>query len=256
MSADTARARLIELRPGIHQIVGQKPASHSYLIRGARKNVLIDPGLPSGIDNLKECLGQLGLEIRDIHLVLLTHEHVDHAGCVPCFFETAVVAAHGLAANKIVLQDAFVTMNHAFDVAMGAFRVDVCFEGDCTIDLGSCRLRVLHTPGHSSGSICLYEPDQRLLFTGDTVMAGGVMGGIFGSGNISDYINTLRRVSTLRIDEFYPGHGRISRNPEEDLAKAVERSTNLLNDSRALFEALNARNDFEPIFRSARNLNE
>ena len=160
-----------------------------------------------------------------------------------------------IAAVDFVLQDEFVMMNQAFDTPVKAFRVDVCFEGECTIELGNHRLRVMHTPGHSSGSICLYEPDQRLLFTGDTVMAGGLMGGIFGSGNISDYINTLKRLAGLRIDEFYPGHGKISRSPQADLEQAVERSTGLLQDSRALFEALNSKRNFDHIFRSARNLN-
>ena len=88
------------------------------------------------------------------------------------------------------------------------------------LELGDYRLRILHTPGHTSGSICLYEPDHRLLFTGDTVMAGGMMGGIFGSGNISDYIATLKRLATLRVDEFYPGHGRLSTDPTADMEVA------------------------------------
>lgn len=249
------KKRWVELRPDIYQIVGVKPACHTYLIRGSTKNVLLDPGLPSTQENLRECLGELGLSVPDIRLVILTHEHMDHAGATPWFHGTAVVAAHSLAANKIALGDEFVMLNDAFDVSSGAFRVDLCFEGECVLDLGNYRFQILHTPGHCSGSICLYEPDHRLLFTGDTVMAGGVMGGIFGSGNISDYINTLRRLTAFKVDEFYPGHGKASTTPQEDLAKAVERSVALLRDSRALFEALNAKGSFDHIFRSARNLN-
>ena len=253
---DTAASQPVELRPGIYQCVGQKPASHSYLIQGGAKNVLIDPGLPAGMEYLRSCLGGLGLGPEDVDLVVLTHEHMDHVGCVPLFSPTALVAAHALAANKIVLQDDFVMMNRAFNLETHPFRVDVCFEGECTLELGNYRLRVLHTPGHSSGSICLYEPDHRLLFTGDTVMAGGVMGGIFGSGNISDYIATLKRLGTLRVDAFYPGHGRLSADPAADMETAVERSVTLLEDSRSLFEALGSRKNYDHIFRSARNLNK
>lgn len=248
-------ASVVELRAGIFQIAGKKPASHTYLVKGASKYVLIDPGLPGGMEHLRTCLAAVGLEPEDIHLVVLTHEHMDHVACTPFFSPTAVVAAHALAANKIALQDDFVMMNRAFDLETHPFRVDLCFEGECTLELGDYRLRVMHTPGHSSGSICLYEPDHRLLFTGDTVMAAGVMGGIFGSGNISDYIATLRRLSALRVDEFYPGHGRLSSDPPADLELALERSISLLHDSRALFEALNSRKNFDHIFRSARNLN-
>lgn len=247
---------VVELREGIFQFIAQKPASHSYLIRGGTKNVLIDPGLPGGSEHLRSCLNSLDLSPRDVDLVVLTHEHMDHVGCTPFFAPSALVAAHALAANKIVLQDDFVMMNRAFDLETHPFRIDLCIAGDCTLELGDYQLRILHTPGHSSGSICLYEPNHRLLFTGDTVMAGGVMGGIFGSGNISDYIATLKALSALRVDAFYPGHGRLSTHPAADLEMALERSITLLDDSRALFEALESRKNFDHIFRSARNLNK
>ncbi|MHB8763280.1 MAG: MBL fold metallo-hydrolase [Deferrisomatales bacterium] len=255
MRSDTGRRRVLELRPGIFQFVGQKPSCHAYLIRGRAKNVLIDTGLPGSAPHLTECLTEVGLGVGDVHLVVLTHEHLDHVGCAPGFYQTAVLAAHSLAANKIALRDEFVMMNRAFDHAADAFQVDLCLDGGATVELGNYRLQILHTPGHSSGSICLYEPDHRLLFTGDTLMAGGVMGGIFGSGNISDYINTLRGLSTLRVDAFFPGHGRVSTEPDADLGQAISRSTTLLQDSRALFDALHAKEHFTHIFRSARDLN-
>ncbi len=217
---------------------------------------MIDPGLPAGVEHLRICLGELGLAPENVDLVLLTHEHTDHAGCVPLFSPTALVAAHALAANKIVLQDDFVMLSRAFDLDSNPFRVDICFEGECMLELGDYRLRVLHTPGHTSGSICLYEPDHRLLFTGDTVMAGGAMGGIFGSGNISDYIATLKRLTTLRVDEFYPGHGGLSTDPTADMEIAAERSVTLLKESRALFEAVGSRKNYAHLFQSARNLNK
>ena len=254
--ADTTASQPVELRPGIFQFAGQKPASHSYLILGGAKSVLIDPGLPAGTEHLRSCLGELGLEPKDVDLVVLTHEHMDHVGCAPLFSPTALVAAHALAANKIVLQDDFVMLGRAFDLETHSFRVDVCFEGECTLELGDYRLRILHTPGHTSGSICLYEPDHRLLFTGDTVMAGGMMGGIFGSGNISDYIATLKRLATLRVDEFYPGHGRLSTDPTADMEVAAERSVTLMEDSRSLFEAIGAKKNYAYIFRYARNINK
>ena len=94
--------------------------------------MLIDPGLPAGMDHLEACLGAAGLGRGDVHLVVLTHEHMDHVACAPLFSPTALVAAHGLAANKIVLQDDFVMMNRAFDLETHPFQVDLCFEGECT----------------------------------------------------------------------------------------------------------------------------
>lgn len=252
MTSPTERPKIVELRPDIYQIRAERPGSHVYLIKGRVKNVLIDTGMAANFPNLKERLAEVGLKPGDIHLIILTHEHFDHTGATAFLFDTAVVAAHRLAANKIELQDEFVMMGKYFDVPAKPFHADIWLEGDTTIELGNHRLRVLHTPGHCSGCICLYEPDHRLLFTGDTVLAGGVLSGIFTSGSISDYVNSLHRLSTLRIDEFYPGHGKISTTPQEDMQKAVEDSRALLEDSKVLFEALDTKATFQRLFAAVR----
>lgn len=120
------------------------------------------------------------------------------------------------------------------------------------IELGNYRLRIIHTPGHCSGCICLYEPEHKLLFTGDAVLAGGVLSGIYGSGNISDYVNSVQRLSDLRVEEFYPGHGRISTTPQEDLQRAVEDARAILEDSKVLFEALDTKATFARLFSARR----
>ncbi len=236
--------RILEIRPDIYQILAEKPSSHIYLIKGQAKNVLIDTGMAAHFPVLKERLAEVGLGPGDIHLIILTHEHFDHIGATAFFFDTAVVAAHRLAANKIQMQDEFVMMKKYFDLPAKPFHADIWLEGDTMIELGNYRLRTIHTPGHCSGCISLYEPDHRLLFTGDTVFAGGVLSGIFASGSISDYMNSLQRLSGLRVDEIYPGHGKISNTPQEDLQTAVDESRAILEDSKVLFETLDTKASF------------
>lgn len=228
----------VELRPGIFQFPAEKPGSHVYLIKGTSKNVLIDTGMAANFSVLEASLLELGLRAADIHFIILTHEHFDHIGATSFFFKTAVVAAHRLAANKIELQDEFVTMMKSMDTASVPFHADIWLEHDTTIDLGNYRLRTIHSPGHTSGCICLYETNERLLFTGDTVFAGGTLSGIFSSGSISDYMNSLERLSSLRVDQFYPGHGRLSDSPEEDIRRGLEHARALFEDTKTLFEAL------------------
>jgi len=93
---------------------------------------------------------------------------------------------------------------------------------------------------------------MRLLFTGDTVLAGGMLSGILGSGNVSDYIVSLERLSAIKVDEFYPGHGKISVTPREDLANALENSHGLLEESKALFEAIDTKSAYERYFSDIR----
>ncbi|MGA2466007.1 MAG: MBL fold metallo-hydrolase [Thermodesulfobacteriota bacterium] len=252
MTDPKGKKKIVELRPNIFQIRAERPGSHVYLIKGSVKNVLIDTGAATNFPYLKERLSKVGLQPKDIHLIILTHEHFDHIGATAFFFETAVIAAHRLAANKIQLQDEFVMMGKYYDMPTIPFHADIWLEGETMVELGNYRLRVIHTPGHCSGCICLYEPDHRLLFTGDTVLGGGLLSGIFSSGNVSDYLNSVQRLSNLRIEEFYPGHGRISTTPQDDLQKALEDSRAMLDDSKILFEALDTKATFQRLFSSIR----
>lgn len=229
--------KVIELAPEIYQIRGEKPGSHVYLIKGDTKNVLIDTGIAGKFSILKRRLSELGLSVGDIDLIILTHEHYDHIGATAFFHRTAIVAAHRLAANKLELQDEFVTFSKYRDQPSKPFWVDIWLEDDSIIDLGNYELQVIHTPGHTSGCICLYEPRAGFLFTGDTVFAGGTLSEIAVSGNVSDYVNSVRRLSNLKVKELYPGHGKLSSTPDEDLPKAIMYAQTMLNDCKKFFEA-------------------
>jgi hydroxyacylglutathione hydrolase len=235
--APPEQPRVVEVRPDIYQFRSEKPGSHIYLVRGRSKNVLIDTGTTSHFPLLKDRLSDVGLRVGDIHLVLLTHEHFDHIGATAFFHKTAAVAAHRLAANKLDLQDDFVTLNKYYNVPSRPFWVDIWLEDGAVIDLGNRRLRVVHTPGHTSGCVCYFEPDEGLLFSGDTVFAGGTLSDVAGSGSVSDYMESVQRLSNLRVKEILPGHGRSSDTPEEDMPKAVENARQLLSDSMLFFEA-------------------
>ncbi len=230
--------KTVELCPGIYQFPSEKPGSHVYLICGLNKNVLIDTGITSNFRYLVRCLRELGLKIKDIHLVLLTHEHFDHIGATTFFFETAVIGAHRLAANKIELQDEFVTMHRYLNIPAKPFYAHLWLEDDTIIDLGNYELRIIHTPGHTSGCTCIYETKEKLLFSGDTVFANGILSDIAASGNISDYVNSLKRLGSLRIVKLFPGHGRTSSTPEQDVKQAIAYARTLMEDSKILFEAL------------------
>lgn len=233
-----ASPKIVELRPGIYQFRGEKQGSHVYLVRGWDKNVLIDTGISFNFPHLKACLQKLGLKVRDVHLVVLTHEHFDHIGAAAFFFKTAVITAHRLAANKIELQDEFVIRTKYEDAASKPFYAHLWLEDDTIISLGNYELQVIHTPGHTSGCICIYEPNERLLFSGDIVFAGGTLSDIATSGNISDYVDSVERLNTLKISELYPGHGRVSSTPEQDMKQAVVYARTLMDDSKVLFEAI------------------
>jgi glyoxylase-like metal-dependent hydrolase (beta-lactamase superfamily II) len=244
--ASGAPALAQEIRPGIWWLKGLKGSGgcKSYLLQGTRKTVLIDSGLPADAEALERGLASLGLARSDVHLVLLTHEHMDHIGGVPFFPPSTVVAAHRQAANKISLQDEFVLWNRAFGIPPERFAVDLHLEQGTLIDLGGLALRTVHTPGHVSGAVCFHELSNHVLFTGDTVFANGILGGIYPSGSISDYVGSLRRLSELRLELLCSGHGGDSTDPYLVLETAIRRSEGLIDETRALFDSVQSAQAF------------
>jgi glyoxylase-like metal-dependent hydrolase (beta-lactamase superfamily II) len=244
-------SRWLQLDEGVYQLGGQ-PGSGGckvYLVRGNRRNVLIDAGLPSDSPHIVRHLEALGLAAEDIDMVLLTHEHMDHIGGTARFSPRTLVAAHSRAARKIARGDDLVQMSAMFGLEPACFHVDLELEEGAVIDIGGTTLRALHTPGHVSGAVCYYDAERELLFTADTLFAGGILGGIFASGSNSDYLGSLRRLHSLRIRAFFPGHGRNSDTPHEDIERGILASERLASETRALFETMRHNGSFDYIMR-------
>ena len=105
--------------------------------------------------------------------------------------------------------------------------VERLHSGD-TIDLGSCSLEVIHTPGNSTGSISLYEPESRSLFSGDTLLCnGGVGRWDLPSGNYQQLKLSIRMLNDLDIVNLYPGHDVISEGEGQHHARLARESIEL-----------------------------
>lgn len=217
-----------ELNPGIFQIRGLKGSSHSYVVKGHYMNVMIDSGSDQNFPVLERGLFQIGLKVRDINLVINSHEHCDHIGANRYFHESAMIAAYRLAASKMVAGDFYVTMYKGNDLNEIPLRVHLWLENMTRIDLGNYSLRIFHTPGHTSGCISIVETTQGLLFSADSVFAGGTLSYIAESGSVGDYIDSLTRLRCFGLQALYPGHGRISDRPIEDIDRAIANAQRIL----------------------------
>ena len=252
---DSELATLIQATEDVYQIRFKNRAANAYLVRGSKRTIMIDVGLSSNYPHLLTCLAHLGVTPDMIDMVVLSHEHLDHIGAAHQFGRS-FIAAHRLAANKIMLRDDFSMLRKMFNEPNVPINIDIWLEEGNLIDLGNFRLSVMHTPGHTSACITLFDQDKGLLFASDTLMPGGVMGGVFGSGSIADYIQSLERLKGLNSKILLSGHGRLSDTPQDDVRIAIQRSHGLLEDTAQLFDALDARQNFEPIMQSVRDLNK
>ncbi|MFL6837515.1 MAG: MBL fold metallo-hydrolase [Bradyrhizobium sp.] len=253
---DSDVCTLIQAAEDVYQVRFKNRAANAYLVRGSSRTIMIDVGLSTNYPHLLTCLKHLGVTPDKIDMVVLSHEHLDHIGAAYHFHGRTYIAAHRLAANKIMLRDDFSMLRKMFNEPNVPINIDIWLEEGNLIDLGNFRLTVMYTPGHTSACITLFDAEKGLLFASDTLMPGGVMGGVFGSGSISDYIQSLERLKGLDSRILLSGHGRLSDTPQEDVRIAIQRSHGLLSDTAQLFDALDARSNFEPIMQSVRDLNK
>jgi len=167
-----------------------------------REAIAIDTAIPS----LDWIAGELAARDWTLKLIISSHGHWDHTG------DNAAVAAHTGAEIAVHPLDRH-RLEHPeplwapFDIPPSVPAVELAEGGE--IRFGEIRLRVLHTPGHTEGSVCLWSADEGLLFSGDTLFAGGWGRTDLPGGDPAALVESLVRLLDLedRV-AVLPGHGR------------------------------------------------
>jgi glyoxylase-like metal-dependent hydrolase (beta-lactamase superfamily II) len=202
-------------------------SANLWWIRGQRHDVLVDTGL--GVASLRQHVPEV---LDHDTLAVLSHSHLDHTGGA---HEFDAVAVHALEADAIVTpqpaslhprtemnllglaipagEDLPGSLLEAlpepgYDESAFAIRpatVTRALTGGDVIDLGDRRLRVIHAPGHTRGSILLYDEDLRWLYTGDVLNDSPVFDEMFGA-DIPSYVESMRRMHDLDVELVRPGH--------------------------------------------------
>jgi len=141
-------------------------------------------------------------------LIVCTHRHLDHVTSVGALVEEfgCPVAAHVADAAVICArQDDNMLGIRGYVVPKTVDRLLV--DGDA-IEVGDCRLEVIHTPGHTPGGICLYDEVDGILISGDTLFAQSTGRTDFEEGSDADMHASIRRLAQLPdATKVYPGHG-------------------------------------------------
>jgi hydroxyacylglutathione hydrolase len=169
---------------------------------GSREALAVDTATPC-VAWLTGALAEAGWRLR---FVVSTHRHWDHIGDNAAVVEAtgATLAAHAL--DRHGLEDPQ-PLFAPFAVPPSVPALDLA-EGS-RIRLGSVDLEVLHTPGHTEGSVCLLAGGERLLFSGDTLFAGGWGRVDLPGGSPEEMVESLARLSTLDPAlAVLPGHGQ------------------------------------------------
>lgn len=243
---------IVNVEPDLVQLRTRRrgwPSScNVYLIRDGKRSVLIDSGL--GVDpSLGELLAAMGTALaewgqshRDVHTILLTHTHTDHAGgAVPIARITGariMLPVRGWAqaadpwwqVHHILppeVRAELTTDYRNFDVVADHFHRETMpdlFSADADIvwqlvedneeiRIGRYLLKAYHMPGHDVAHLALVDLQRRLAFTGDLLTARGTSLPWYpgNAGGISGYLASLQQLSLLALETVCPGHNSVQR---------------------------------------------
>lgn len=170
--------------------------------------IIIDPGYPepAALNRAAE----LGDRVR---YILFTHRHFDHVLGAAAFKRVtgAPLVIHKLDAEGLCDPEVSLYSHFAayYDVEQEPAKADVTVDEGDRLDFADGVIEVLHTPGHTRGSVCYRLGD--LLFTGDTLFRGSMGRVDFPSGSVKDMENSLRRLSKMDGHlAVYSGHGGVT----------------------------------------------
>jgi glyoxylase-like metal-dependent hydrolase (beta-lactamase superfamily II) len=191
----------MEITTGLHAFIWrdfQLNNCNTYLIRGSH-NILIDPGLSRFFGNIKGALGELGLSPHQIDMVIITHAHYDHMEAAEVFDKISPVA---------MSSKDYEFSRESIGVSSGQVVPDIYLQ-DGDLVLGDIGLKVISTPGHSPGSICIYWEERKALISGDVVFDQSIGRTDLPGGQGSMLKESIRKLATLDVDFLLPGHGEI-----------------------------------------------
>ena len=184
--------------------------ANTYVIKD-EITVLIDPGLENYLGLRLEEMQEDGMDAKDIDLITLTHLHPDHCDATASLKEVsgAKVALHPSQLEYLDIMREETSRFLGIEAKTKKFDVDFVFEEK--LSLGNTELKVLHTPGHSPGSICFYASDKKILICGDLVFDKSVGRADLPFGTKEELKKSINKILALDTELLLPGHGAIIR---------------------------------------------
>ena len=206
----------MEIADGIH-LIPRVRGANAYLVKSDDGIVVVDTGLPGSAGKILDYVESIGCRPSDVKTIILTHSDMDHVASAARLKEktNARIAIHEADAPRLSGEKEWRTAKGMSGVLLrliGVFmrftrvKADVLLRDSDTVD----GLTVIHTPGHSDGSICLYLPG-RALFVGDALLTNGERRLILPRKSMCTDANqakeSIKRLSQLNYPILLSGHG-------------------------------------------------
>ena len=207
----------------IHEIFPVGPLQCNCSVIGdpaTHEAIVIDPG-----DDIERVIAALDKHKITVKQIVITHAHIDHVG--------GAVKLKKLTGAPILMNQNDVALLKMLDVqaawvgmkSPGAVTIDADLGSGDQITVGNLNASVIHTPGHTEGSVCIYFPVQEKLIAGDTLFAGSIGRTDLPGGSLDKIMRSLHHDVLALPDEtlVVPGHGELTTIGEERASNAFLR---------------------------------
>lgn len=192
---------MITIQDGLYAFIWESVRENNcntFLMK-ADKTILIDPGYRHLFNHVERGLATLNLEPEQIDVVIATHGHPDHVDAAADFTKPTLF---------MMGQEEYQYFTELGSPSFPIPEPDILLqEGE--LNIGGESFQVILTPGHSPGSLCLYHPERKVLFSGDVAFDQGIGRSDLPGGNGDLLKESLRRISQLDVEYLLPGHGNV-----------------------------------------------
>ena len=248
---------ITEIYPNIFKIIlpmpGDKPGPVNVYLFTGEDMTLLDTGTVKTFDLLRKAFAENGSILSDLDQIVISHGHIDHFGAAMKIVNESCnrvkVSAHledvrrietgsdipdevvsdflKLMDMPVLFQKSLKLMRSFFRSLADNCRVDMILQDNAIIRMGNYNGRVISTPGHSKGSICIYLENENILFSGDTILNHITPNAFVMLETDSkfpirlsqrEFYNSLSRVESLSPSMVCPGHG----DEISDIKKVVD----------------------------------
>jgi hydroxyacylglutathione hydrolase len=196
----------------------------NHFVYRSDEPVLIDSAYVTHFSTTERLLTNLGIDLSKTRLIVNTHSHCDHIGGNKAIQDrsSCMIAMHKIGKHFIDTRNDWATWWRYYNQDADFFDCRIALDDGDSVTCGPHSFEVIHTPGHASDGIVLYNREAKLLLSSDTLwetdMAAMTIR-VEGSAACFQMLQSLRKLEKLDVDLVYPGHGR----PFTDMLPAIEK---------------------------------